>query len=185
MDKLKGMQSLGRVSAGFSLVMSLPMLFYTIYSWIMWDQLRKNEVICLGGFKDNGEAVDVRKKWVVMAGYCAISSLVVFALQFIVAIAICIKPMGNTLANGINQISGLASCAWCANCFIIPLTIWAGWSDGCTGRGTEIDGSYAAQYRGFRLIWILMLAVSGGLCILICVMMTCCAGILAAKAADM
>ena len=46
MEKLKAMQSMGRVSAGFSMVMALPLLFYTIYSGMMWNQLRKNEAVC-------------------------------------------------------------------------------------------------------------------------------------------
>ena len=183
MDKLKAAQSLGRVSAGFAMIMSLPMLFYTIYSGIMWQQLRKNEVVCVSiALNDDAEPIDIRKKWVVMAGYCFFSSLAVFAFQFIVAVLICIKPQDNAIANMLNQLSGCAGCAWCANCFIIPFTIWASWSEGCTGSAGDLDVNYSAQYKGFRLIWILMLALSGGLCILICVMMVCCGAILAAKA---
>ena len=47
-----------------------------------------------------------------------------------------------------------------------------------------MDVGYSAQFRGFRLIWILMLAVSGGLCVLICLTMLICGAAIAAKAAQ-
>ena len=69
--------------------------------------------------------------------------------------------------------------AFFTNCILIPVVIWNDYSKDCvkgTGDGLTNVGPLAAEYKGFRIIWIVMMACTGGLAALF-LLIICCAGV--------
>ena len=139
-------------------------------------------VQCSGTNKD-GITVDVTAKYLIMAKLCFSTSLILAVTNIFGGIlGACNKE---ATQNGFQKLCGmLNSCgaiAFIANCFLIPITIFSMASDSChTNDGNPMAYSTLdAQFSGFKTIWIVMLAVSGGTIVLFfltCCIMICCLG---------
>ena len=120
-------------------------------------------MVCTG-FDKNGKEVDALAKYLIMAKLCFSTSLIVAVTNISAGIS-SIWP--GKIANLCKAINGCAGCAFFANCVVIPVTIFAQYSKPCHKisftNEVELDGPLAAQYKGFKIIWIVMLAVSFGL----------------------
>ena len=132
-------------------------------------------MVCTGIDK-NGKEVDALAKYLIMAKLCFSTSLIIAVTNISAGLfSICSKGPG-VMSNLCRALNGCAGCAFVANCVVIPVTIFAEYSKPCHkisfANGVELDGPLEAQYKGFRIIWIVMLAVSFGL-ILIFLMLFC------------
>ena len=132
-------------------------------------------MVCTGIDK-NGKEVDALAKYLIMAKLCFSTSLIIAVTNISAGLfSICSKGPG-VMSNLCRALNGCAGCAFFANCVVIPVTIFAEYSKPCHkisfANGVELDGPLEAQYKGFRIIWIVMLAVSFGL-ILIFLMLFC------------
>ena len=178
-----------------NLLQVAPFLYYTISSGLMMRQMQTEAPNCGFQQKANGETVDVDKKWLTMAKLCFSTSLIMTVLVFLSSVCTIIKP-DNKFNKTINGLSSCAGVAFVANCFVIPLCIFAQFSKPCLGvtmdaNNQPVEGVYEKYYKGFKSIWICMLALSLGLFVLIaltfcCLMcgaacLTCC---MAKKAAE-
>ena len=123
-------------------------------------------MVCTG-FDKNGEEVDALAKYLIMAKLCFSTSLIIAVTNISAGLFfICSKEPG-LMTNLCKALNGCAGCAFCANCIVIPVTIFAHYSKPChkisLADEVELDGPLAAQYKGFKTIWIVMLAASFGL----------------------
>ncbi len=109
-----------------------------------------------------------------MALLCFITSIIVASTQVLGALANCIKPEG-AVGKLCGTINGCAGLAFCSNCIVIPVTIFASSSKPCYQEG----GPFESQYKGFKLIWILMLALSLSLAVLMIIFAVCAVALLA------
>ena len=168
---------------GFPIIFSLPMIFYVVYSGIMMQQLKKPGIVCKG-FDKNGDEVDALAKYLIMAKLCFSTSLIIAVTNISAGIfSICSKEPG-VMTKLCKALNGCAGCAFFANCVVIPVTIFAQYSRPChkiiLPDEVEIDGPLEAQYKGFKIIWIVMLALSFGLILIfllfLCIMICCLAG---------
>ena len=162
----------GRGNACCMILGSAPIIYYAIHSGIMYYQLK--DETCDFQLNKDGELVNVTKKWRTMALLCFITSIIVAATQVLGALANCIKPDG-AVGKLCGSINGCAGIAFCSNCFVIPITIFASYSKPCYEEG----GPFESQYKGFKLIWILMLALSLSLLVLMVIFMVCAVALLA------
>ena len=137
-------------------------------------------MVCTG-FDKNGKEVDALAKYLIMAKLCFSTSLIVAVTNISAGIS-SIWP--GKIANLCKAINGCSGCAFFANCVVIPVTIFAQYSRPChkiiLPDEVEIDGPLEAQYKGFKIIWIVMLALSFGLILIfllfLCIMICCLAG---------
>ena len=118
--------------------------------------------------------VDVDAKWLTMAKLCFATSVMISVFMVLSGIATIIKP-----DNGFSKLPDCCTALMCpaftANCILIPVVIFSDYSKGCIEPG-EKEGPYDAEYKGFKLIWILMLALTLGLFALF-FLLICCAGV--------
>ena len=137
-------------------------------------------MVCTG-FDKNGKEVDALAKYLIMAKLCFSTSLIIAVTNISAGLfSICSKGPG-VMSNLCKALNGCAGCAFFANCVVIPVTIFAQYSKPCHKISftdeVELDGPLAAQYKGFKIIWIVMLAVSFGLILifflLFCLIMFC------------
>ena len=157
-----------------------------VYSGIMTQELKKPEAYCVG-INKKGIEVDTTAKWLIMAKLCFSTSLIIVVTNIGAAVASCFGPesAGVKLCKYLNS---MTSCPFIANCFVIPFTIFAAYSKPCyemldpiTGLETK-TGPLASEFKGFKIIWILMLALSISLAILGFLIM-CIVGCVVARAA--
>ena len=145
---------------------SAPFIYYAVHSGIMYQDLKESS--CPLQPNKDGELVDVTKKWRTMALLCFITSIIIATTQVLGALANCIKPDG-AVGKLCGSINGCAGIAFCANCFVIPITIFASYSKPCYAEG----GPFEAEYKGFKTIWIVMLALSLSLFVFMIIFMVC------------
>ena len=144
---------------------------------MMMKQMQTEHPVCGLQKKANGELVDVDKKWLTMAKLCFSTSLIMTVLATLSSVCTIIKP-DNKFNKTINGISSCAGIAFIANCFVIPLCIFAQYSKPCLGftmdaNNEPVPGVYEKYYKGFKTIWICMLALSLGLFVLVVLFMCC------------
>ena len=142
------------------------------------------------GLNNDGEAVDVTEKYAIMAKLCFSTSLILTITNIAGGVFGACNKEGTP--NGMQKLCGMLNCcgaiAFIANCFVIPITIFSAASADCH-INDDTPMAYAtldSEFKGFKTIWIVMLAVSGGtlvLFFLVCCLMICCLGAAAMKLA--
>ena len=103
-----------------------------------------------------------------MAMLCFVTSIIAASTQVLGSIANCIKP-GGFVKKCCDTFNSCAAIAFCSNCIVIPVTIFAQYSKPCYVE----DGPFESQYKGFKLIWILMLSLSLSIFFLIIILFIC------------
>ena len=171
-----------KAQGGLFVFLPVPMLFYLIYSSIMWKHL--NELPTCTGFDKNGVLVNATEKWMIMTKLVWSTSLIGTVTCFFAGVFSMCQP-GGGLSQCCSSLASCNSCAFIANFFVIPYTIFASYSKPCYETVDPItgvmvkNGPYSKEYFGFRTIWITMLSVSGavllGVCC-VCIIFCCIAG---------
>ena len=142
-------------------------------------QMQTENPVCGLQKKSNGKMVDVDKKWLTMAKLCFSTSLIMTVLATLSSVCTIIKPV-NKFNKTIDGLSSLAGIAFVANCFVIPLCIFAQYSKPCLDTTDEnnetVPGVYEKYFEEFKTIWISMLALSLGLFFLVVLCIGCMIG---------
>ena len=190
MEKMQKAYSHPALKIGFPILFSAPMIFYCVYSGMMMTSLAKDDAWYCTGTNEDGSPIDLNPQYLTMARLCFSTSLILVITNIAGGVLGALNNEG-TVAVGMQKLCGMLNCcgaiAFLANCFVIPLTIFSAATDRCIGQGlSEGEILIAKDQKGFKTIWIVMLAVSGGtlvLFFLVCFLVICIAGVAAMKLA--